>query len=135
MQTNGAYAETTDDSSDDDANRIGDLQGEHQGGSPPTYDDDAGSQDMDEDDPLYDVFYRRPVVHCTNCTQTLYSNLCSACGHDYSTDDSLFALERDLQPEPSTSARTSLDALIVWDEQMLLHEEGESAPHPERCDA
>jgi hypothetical protein len=130
LQPNASYSETTEDSGDGFGHGTGGVHdNEH---TSLQTDDDSGSQDMDEDNPLYDVFYRRPVGYCLNCTQTLYSTACSACGHDSRSNDDLFSTARGLQPEPSTSAPSSPEALIVWDEQMLLHEEGESAPHPER---
>lgn len=134
-QANTSYTDTTEDSMDG----FGNSHAQVHSHSFQTYpeagsqDNDLDSHDMDdEEDPMYEIFFRRPIGFCVNCTQTLYSSTCGHCGHDSAQDVDLFS------EVPSTSAPAitpaASDAIIIWHEDMLLHDEGRESPHPERPD-
>jgi hypothetical protein len=74
-----------------------------------------------------------PPVYCTNCTARIYiSDRCSDCGHSSEQDSQLLSCDAS---SPDAAAAPAGDCpLIVWDESMLLHEEGKLEPHPERPD-
>jgi len=96
----------------------------------------AAYDDLDghEDEAAWDPRLPAPV-YCTNCTARLIiSDRCSDCGHSNDQDSELLTCS-------AVSADTSTDAaadgscpLIIWDDSMLLHEEGKQEPHPERPD-
>lgn len=73
--------------------------------------------------------------HCTNCTATLWSSVCSDCGHAADEDAHIFnadlvAEDYDVRP----MAFPPLPTVLAYDERMLLHEEGPASTHPERPD-
>lgn len=77
-----------------------------------------------------------PPQYCTNCTARLYAPECSDCGHSSEHDDSLFGhgsgtAKAEGLPVTQQHQRCPF---IIWDDEMLLHEEGKAVPHPERPD-
>lgn len=89
------------------------------------FDGDADEAAWDPDMPL--------PVYCTNCTARIHvSDRCSDCGHSNELDSELLsctAVSADTAAAPAGEC-----PLIIWDESMLLHEEGKHEPHPERPD-
>jgi histone deacetylase 6 len=105
-------------------------------GQPQSSENDAGVADYEEEtwDPN-----GPPPQYCTNCTARLYAQECSDCGHNSEQDSTLF--EGSSGTSSAAAAITHASALqqhskplIIWDEDMLLHEEGKAVPHPERPD-
>eukprot|EP00882_Tetradesmus_deserticola_P016663 GHRQ01017804.1.p1 GENE.GHRQ01017804.1~~GHRQ01017804.1.p1 ORF type:complete len:313 (-),score=92.75 GHRQ01017804.1:197-1135(-) len=103
-------------------------------GQPQSSGGDAHVADADLDDEETWNPNGPPPHYCTNCTARLYQPpTCSDCGHSSEQDGSLF--------DPVSSADSVAGAsvalnrpLIIWDDAMLLHEEGKAVPHPERPD-
>jgi hypothetical protein len=144
LQPGGSSTETNDENSDafdhghvflcsssgadEHANHVESLDG------PDLAEDECDFEDEDEemeDGPFgsYSVSYQ--IGYCVNCTAPLYSDTCDSCNHTSSANQNLFNTARDtVQSTPSTSSQSS--TIIVWDERMLLHDEGKKAPHPER---
>eukprot|EP00775_Hariotina_reticulata_P008120 gene8120-8314_t len=75
----------------------------------------------------------RPAQYCANCTAPLYGLQCSDCGHSSELNSALFQCA---SPRPLCidTAAPGQGPVIVWDDEMLLHEEGKAVPHPERPD-
>lgn len=74
-----------------------------------------------------------PAHYCINCTAPMRTSMCSDCGHDLEQDAAIF--------DSAPTGRVNLDSMafnsqpvLLWDEEMLLHEEGKASPHPERPD-
>jgi hypothetical protein len=71
--------------------------------------------------------------YCANCTAPLYGLHCSDCGHSSERDRVLFQCASP-RPLDSGAGERGQAPVIVWDDEMLLHEEGKPVPHPERPD-
>jgi hypothetical protein len=96
----------------------------------------AADADLDDDEESWDP-NGPPPQYCTNCTARLYQPpTCSDCGHSSEQDGSLFeAISSAESPAGTAAAAAAADRpLIIWDDEMLLHEEGKAVPHPERPD-
>lgn len=88
--------------------------------------------DADLDDAAWDPDLPVPS-YCTNCTARLFvSARCSDCGHSNEQDSELLSSSAASAEAEAVPAGDS--PLIIWDDDMLLHEEGKREPHPERPD-
>uniref|UniRef100_A0A383V5R9 Histone deacetylase domain-containing protein n=1 Tax=Tetradesmus obliquus TaxID=3088 RepID=A0A383V5R9_TETOB len=93
----------------------------------------AADADLDDDEETWDPS-GPPPRYCTNCTARLYQPpTCSDCGHSSEQDDTLFEAVSSVDAVPAAAAAAGRP-LIIWDDEMLLHEEGKAVPHPERPD-
>lgn len=103
-------------------------------GQPQSSEDNAGVADYEEEtwDPN-----GPPPQYCTNCTARLYTQECSDCGHSSEQDGTLFdgssGISKTAAPLADPQQQVN-KPLIIWDDDMLLHEEGKAVPHPERPD-
>jgi histone deacetylase 6 len=89
--------------------------------------------DADADEAAWDP-QMPPPVYCTNCTARLYVvDRCSDCGHSNEHDSELLTCSA-VSADTAAAAPAGECPLIIWDESMLLHEEGKHEPHPERPD-
>lgn len=97
------------------------------------YDDLGDDADMDEAAWDPDM---PPPVYCTNCTARIYvADRCSDCGHSNDEDDALLSCSAASADTAAAAAAPAGECpLIIWDDSMLLHEEGKLEPHPERPD-
>jgi hypothetical protein len=95
----------------------------------------AADADLDDDEESWDP-NGPPPQYCTNCTARLYQPpTCSDCGHSSEQDGSLFEAISSAESTAGTAAAAAAGRpLIIWDDEMLLHEEGKAVPHPERPD-
>jgi hypothetical protein len=94
----------------------------------------AADADLDDDEETWDP-NGPPPQYCTNCTARLYQPpTCSDCGHSSDQDDSLFEAVSSADALAGTAATADGRPLIIWDDELLLHEEGKAVPHPERPD-
>lgn len=103
-------------------------------GQPQSSEDNADVADYGEEtwDPT-----GAPPQYCTNCTARLYTNECSDCGHSSEHDGTLFDSSSGTSSAADVAAHSHHQhskPLIIWDDDMLLHEEGKAVPHPERPD-
>jgi hypothetical protein len=89
--------------------------------------------DADADEAAWDPDMP-PPVYCTNCTARLYiSDRCSDCGHSNEQDSELLTCSA-VSADAAAAGPAGECPLIIWDESMLLHQEGKLEPHPERPD-
>jgi hypothetical protein len=104
----------------------GGVEGEEEG----SYEGDEGYEEEE-------------LVYCTNCTAALYTSFhCEDCGHSKALDTTLFSCEQQSHATGSLALALGREAqpppqqrpLLIWDEHMLLHDEGKLEPHPERPD-
>jgi hypothetical protein len=104
-------------------------------GQPQSSDVHAADADLDDDEESWDP-NGPPPQYCTNCTARLYQPpTCSDCGHSSEQDGSLFEAISSAESTAGTAAAAAAGRpLIIWDDEMLLHEEGKAVPHPERPD-
>lgn len=96
----------------------------------------AAYDDLDghEDEAAWDPHLPAPV-YCTNCTARLIiSDRCSDCGHSNDQDSELLTCSAVSADTSTGAAADGSCPLIIWDDSMLLHEEGKLEPHPERPD-
>jgi hypothetical protein len=104
-------------------------------GQPQSSGGDAHVADADFDDEESWDPTGPPPQYCTNCTARLYQPpTCSDCGHSSEQDGSLFEAISSAVSPAGTAAAAADRPLIIWDDEMLLHEEGKAVPHPERPD-
>jgi hypothetical protein len=100
--------------------------------------EEEGSYEADEQEEEEE----EELVYCTNCTAALYTSFqCDDCGHAKAQDTSLFSCEQQhatgsmaLALPPHAHQQQQQRPLLIWDEHMLLHDEGKVEPHPERPD-
>lgn len=94
---------------------------------------DAHADNEFEEEETWDP-HGPPPQYCTNCTARLCSSECSDCGHSSEQDEALFDSSSSGSGQPIATSPAAGQPLIVWDDEMLLHEEGKAVPHPERPD-
>eukprot|EP00878_Enallax_costatus_P001106 GHUV01001243.1.p1 GENE.GHUV01001243.1~~GHUV01001243.1.p1 ORF type:complete len:446 (+),score=139.99 GHUV01001243.1:316-1653(+) len=75
-----------------------------------------------------------PPQYCTNCTARIYAPECSDCGHNCEADGALFDSSVRVSAQFAAVQQEGYAPIIIWDDSMLLHEEGKAVPHPERPD-
>jgi hypothetical protein len=127
-----AAADDGEEDGDDAAGSAGDSSDDDMMAAA-AYDDLDDDADMDE--AAWDA-HMPPPVYCTNCTARIYvADRCSDCGHSNDEDEALLSCSAASADTAAAAAAPAGECpLIIWDDSMLLHEEGKLEPHPERPD-
>lgn len=147
LDDDDAWLPAEGDSSDGGGGGQGGCQQEAGGAGTPDAAAVAGDEAEGEEEGSYEADEQEEeeeeeLVYCTNCTAALYTSFqCDDCGHAKAQDTSLFSCEQQhatgsmaLALPPHAHQQPQQRPLLIWDEHMLLHDEGKVEPHPERPD-